>query len=89
VEIRPQNTQADGKMPPLLFLVAWDRPDLWDYLRRWFSGIENVQVVLDRRRGTQRQRVQVHAADRRRSDRRRQTDLDDELRSDGFVITRP
>lgn len=89
MEIRPQNTQADWKMPPLLFLVAWDRPDLWDYLRRWFSGIENVQVVLDRRRGTQRQRVQVHAADRRRSDRRRQTDLDDELRSDGFVITRP
>src|SRR4030065_453397 len=37
--------------PPLLFIVAWKRPDLWDYLRRWFAEVGEVQVLLDRPRG--------------------------------------
>jgi len=72
-----------------LFIVAWDRPELWDYWRRWFSGMEEVQVILDRRRGERRQAGQAHEPERRRSDRRRQPGIEDELRTVGFAIVRP
>ena len=81
-------TQVDEKTATLLFLVAWDRPDLWDYFRRWFSGVETVQVILDRRRGERRKATQAHEPGQRREDRRRQLGLDDEVRSSGFAITR-
>jgi len=74
--------------PPLLFIVAWNRPDLWDYLRRWFAEVGGVQVLLDRRRGERRRRVASHEPERRRVGRRHQPHLEDELRSSGFVITR-
>ena len=89
VEIEPLTTQTDGKMTSLLLIVAWDRPDLWDLWRRWFAGVEEVQVVLDQRRGERRQRGNVHEPERRRVERRRQPGLEDELRSTGFAITRP
>ena len=37
-------TELDQENSSLLFLVAWNRPDLWDYLRRWFAEVENVEV---------------------------------------------
>ena len=74
VESEPLTTQTDGKMTSLLLIVAWNRPDLWDLWRRWFLGVEEVQVVLDQRRGVER---------------RRQPGLQDELRSTGFALTRP
>lgn len=69
-----------------LFIVAWDRPDLWDYWRRWFSGVENVQVILDRRRGERRRVVEPHEPERRRGDRRRVPGIEGELQSVGFAI---
>ena len=89
VEIEPLTTQTDRKMTSLLLIVAWNRPDLWALWRRWFSGIDDVQVILDRRRGARRQRAQPHQPDRRGADRRRQPPIDDELRSTGFAISRP
>ncbi len=74
-------------MSSLLFLVAWDRPDLWDYLRRWFSEVENVEVVLDRRRGERRRSAGPEGPERRRTPRRRQPALDAEVRATGFAIT--
>src|SRR3990172_4576396 len=68
VEIEPLTTQTDGKMTSLLLIVAWNRPDLWDLWRRWFVGVEEVQVVLDQRRGERRQRGNVHEPERRRVD---------------------
>ena len=88
VEIEPRTTQTNGKMTSLLLIVAWNRPDLWDLWRRWFSGIDDVQVILDRRRGARRQRVQAHEPERRGADQRRQLELEEELHSDGFVLTR-
>lgn len=73
-------------MATYLFIVAWDRPDLWDYWRRWFSGVDNVQVILDRRRGKRRQVAQPCEPERRRGDRRGQPGLEEELRSMGFAI---
>ena len=72
-----------------LFIVAWDRPDLWDYWRRWFSGVEDVQVILDRRRGDRRHTARAHEPERRGADRRSQPGIDEELRSLGFAIIRP
>ena len=77
----------EGKGTSLLFVVAWNRPDLWDYFRRRFSGIAHVQVILDRRRVERRKTAQAREAERRGAERRR-SGLDDELRSSGFAITR-
>lgn len=68
-----------------LFIVAWNRPDLWDYWKRWFAGVENVEVILDRRRGERRQARQTFEPDRRQADRR-QAGIEDELGSLGFAI---
>ena len=75
-------------MAPLLLIVAWNRPDLWDLWRRWFGGVEEVQVVLDQRRGERRQQGNGHGPERRRVERRQQPGLQDELRSTGFALTR-
>jgi hypothetical protein len=69
-----------------LFIVAWNRPDLWDYWKRWFSGVENVEVILDRRRGERRRAPQAFEPERRRAERRSRSDIDDELRNGGFAI---
>lgn len=71
-----------------LLIVAWDRPDLWDYWRRWFSGVEGILVILDRRRGERRRMLRPHEPERRRGDRRRQS-IDDQLRDMGIAIVRP
>ncbi len=81
------NTELDRETSALLFLVAWNRPDLWDYLRRWFAEVQNVEVILDRRRGERRRLARPDGSERRRAPRRRQPGLDDELRSTGFAIT--
>ncbi len=69
-----------------LFIVARNQPDLWHYLRRDFAGDEEVQVVLDRRRGERRQRVLPHEPERRQADRRRYPNTDSDLRYRSFVI---
>ena len=69
-----------------LFIVAWNRPDLWDYWKRWFSGVENVEVILDRRRGERRHLAHAYEPERREMERRSHPDIDDELRSIGFAI---
>ena len=69
-----------------LFIVAWNRPDLWDYWKRWFAGVESVEVILDRRRGERRQAPQAFEPERRGAERRGRQDIDDELRTGGFAI---
>ena len=68
-----------------LFIVARDQPDLWHHLRRDFAEDEEVQVVLDRRRGERRQRVQAHDLERRQTGRRL-VSIDRDLRYRSFVI---
>lgn len=69
-----------------LFIVARNQPDLWHHLSRDFAGDDDVQVLLDRRRGERRQRLQQHEPERRRADRRRQASIDNDLRYRSFVI---
>lgn len=73
-----------------LFVVARNRPELFDHLRREFPG-GDVAVVLDRREGERRQgerrgRRPAQVAGRRRGDRRKQTGVARELASMGYAI---
>lgn len=69
-----------------LLIVAQDQLNLRDYWTRWFAGVKDVQVTLDRRREERRQRVQPHEPERRCDDRRYQPGIGRELRSSGFAI---
>ena len=73
-------------MAGYLVIVAQERLDLRDYWTRWFRGVQDVQVTLDRRRSERRQQVQPYEPERRCADRRYQPDIDLELRSRGFAI---
>ena len=75
-------------MVQYLLIVARNQSDLWRYLKDNFAGDEKVEVILDRRRGEQRQRVQLHEPERRRAERRRQPSLDKDLIYRSFVIVR-
>lgn len=85
VQSRSLGAQSARDKVRCRFIVARDQPDLWHHLRRDFAGDEEVQVVLDRRRGERRQRVQMHEPDRRQVDRRRAS-IDTDLRYRSFVI---
>lgn len=75
-------------MPRYLIIVARDQPALCEYLTRNFAGDEKVQVVLNRRRGERRQRIEPHEPERRRGKRRRRPDLDRDLSYRSVVILR-
>ena len=72
VKIRPatRGTRLDGVRHWLI--VSRDQPDLFHYLARDFSEDKEVQVLLDRRWGKRRHRIQAAERERRRGDRRRQ-----------------
>ena len=69
----------------LLFIVSRDHPELWHHLRRDFGEDEEVQVILDRRRGERRRQIQAREPERRGADRR-QPAVDKDLRYRSFVI---
>ena len=71
-----------------LLIVARNQPDLWHYLKNNFAGDEKVEVILDRRRGERRRRIQSHEPERRQDKRRRQPSLDKDLTFRSFVIVR-
>lgn len=56
--------------------MAERRSRLWRWLKRPFTANRDIQVVLDRRQGERRQRVEPVAADRRREDRRQPVSSD-------------
>ena len=85
VESRSLEARPTRDRVRCLFIVARDQPDLWHNLRRDFAGDEEVQVVLDRRRGEQQQHRQRHEPDRRQGGRRRAT-IDTDLRYRSFVV---
>lgn len=82
----PPKAQPTGDKVRCVFIVARDQSDLWHYLRQHFAREEEVQVILDRRRGERRQRNRVTETERRQADRRRQPSVDNDLRYRSFVI---
>lgn len=69
-------------------IVTRTQPDLWRYLTDNFAGDEKVEVVLDRRRGERRQRIQPHEVERRRGERRHQPGTEKDLVYRPLVIVR-
>lgn len=74
-------------MPRFMYVVARSRPDLHERLCAEFAGQDAVAVLRDRRRGERRLETQGAKAERRRSDRRRQMELEEELRTEGVFLT--
>jgi hypothetical protein len=72
-----------------IVIVARDQPDLWKYLLQEFAGDEDVHVLLDRRQGERRQRVQGYESERRGVKRRRRLSTDTDLRSHPFILMPP
>jgi hypothetical protein len=69
-----------------LIIVARNRPELCERLKRAFAGNATVRVVLDRRVAERRGRSGSHAGERRQGDRRSPLMLDELLRATGWAI---
>lgn len=74
-------------MARFLYVAARNRRDIYERLKDDFAGQGDVEVILDRRCRERRTVTLEPAADTRRSDRRRQRELDRELRTTGSFIT--
>ncbi len=87
LDMRSAQEQAEKEVMELghLFIVARSQADLYDFLSQELSGAEKIKVVLDRRRGDQRQRFEELTEERRRAERRREQ-LDQDLRDWGFAV---
>lgn len=68
-----------------LFIAARDRSEVYGSLKRNFTGVEAVEVILDRREGERRRGVDVVGVERRRGDRRTHK-IDADLNSLGFAV---
>ena len=76
-------------MAGILMIVARDRPDLYDRLRREFNSDRAVSVVLDRRFGERRREAaEATSAEHRLAERRRRRDIDDGLQRLGWATAR-
>lgn len=69
-----------------VIIVARNREQLYERLKRAFAGNPSVRVLLDRRVAERRERSGPYAADRRRGDRRSPLVLDELLRATGWAV---
>jgi len=69
-----------------LVIAGRNHPDLYNYLRRQFTGDSKVQVLLDRRREERRCMREARRPERRRGDRRGARGRENGLSYHGFVI---
>lgn len=76
----------DKTMETTLFVVARERHDLYASLVRTFETDEAVRVILDRRLGERRRRLEARAVDHRRGARRARPEVDTQLRSRGWAL---
>jgi hypothetical protein len=87
LDMRSWHEQAEQEVTELghLFIVARSQPDLYDFLSQELGGAEKIRVLLDRRHGEQRPRLDELTEERRRAERRREQ-LDQDLRDWGFAV---
>ncbi len=89
--IRSLTASAPPTAPPdvasqYLIIVARERRDLYDYLRRAFAREPAILVMLERRIADRRKAAATRPLDRRRKDRRHRPELDADVRRFGFAI---
>ncbi len=88
VEGLPDVLWTGPRLPRYLIIVAPNQPALYEYLTRNFAGDPKVQVMLDRRRGERRQKVQPREPERRWGERRQRRGVGQDLRYGSVVIIR-
>jgi hypothetical protein len=74
-----------------LFIVSRQHPSLFTYLSREFSDEPGVTVIVDRREGQRRvgrERRAVARDDRRRGDRRAQSEIQSQISTLGYAFVR-
>lgn len=74
-----------------LFIVSRTHPHLYQYLARTFSKELDVEVFVDRRRGSRREQPERRAVgrgDRRIADRRTAAQVGHDLRALGYAFVR-
>ena len=79
-------------VPRHLLIISRYHPGLYEYVRTRFAREDNVEVVLDRRRGRDRRAAALEAGvERRSSDRRVRPQVDAALRMESmqFVTVAP
>jgi hypothetical protein len=72
--------------PSVVIVVPRDKENLYHSLRRVFADDLTVDVTVDRRLGERRAASDMHAAERRRGDRRRRAGMDSELRAGRWIV---
>lgn len=85
-------TAGGPRTPRHLLIISRYHPGLYDYVRARFASEDNVEVVLDRRRGRDRRAAAVTAdIERRSADRRVRPHVDVALRMESmqFVTIAP
>jgi hypothetical protein len=83
---------GSARPPRHLLIISRYHPGLYNYVRARFSHEDNVEVVLDRRRGRDRRASAVEAhVERRSADRRVRPHIDAALRMESmqFVTIAP
>ena len=89
VERRERARKAKSASPQgLLFVVSPAAMDQYEYLKRAFANDKRVRVILDRRSGERRKAPSARDAERRRTDRRSRSMIDDQLRRQGWAMVR-
>ncbi|HEX2436655.1 MAG TPA: hypothetical protein VHT71_00020 [Methylomirabilota bacterium] len=85
-------TGSAPDVPRHLLIISRYHPGLYEYVRTRFASEDNVEVVLDRRRGRDRRSFAIEAGqERRSSDRRVRPQVDVALRMESmqFVTVAP
>jgi len=85
----PFEGRIETRRPRYLIVVSREQPDLCRHLRQLFTGIDGVNIVLDRRHGGRWQWAQSRAYEERGEDRRRPRNPDAGLSYRSFVIVNP
>jgi hypothetical protein len=79
------STSPTGRPIRHLLIISRYHPGLYDYVRARFAGEDNVEVILDRRRGRDRRSAATHVhTERRATDRRIRPHVDDALRMESM-----
>jgi hypothetical protein len=74
----------------IFVVVAKNRPDLYEYLRAGFAGVDGVEIIVDRRLRADLPGDDdvIAALTSQSSERRAAPDIYDQLEQRGFVIVR-
>ena len=81
-----RRTAEDVAIAKHLLVVARDRRELYEEIKRAFAGHETVQVILDRRVSQRREKKNSARLDRRRNERRSRSAMDEQLRTIGWSL---